>query len=130
IWDRLLELKEKGITLLITTHYMEEAQKLCDRVLIMDQASEIDSGSPTELIRKHVPPYVLELRADRSQAAGVIATAGGLSYQTSGQNLYFYGGSPEDFQGLLAARPESERILRPSSLEDVFLKLTGREIRQ
>jgi lipooligosaccharide transport system ATP-binding protein len=130
IWDRLLELKERGITLLLTTHYMDEAQKLCDEILIMDEANSIDVGTPGELIRSHVRPYVLELRASRGRTAEIIARFGHLEHQASGQNLYFYGRATEDFDELYGAYPDIEHLLRPASLEDVFLKLTGREIRQ
>jgi len=129
IWDRLLELKERGITLLITTHYMDEAQKLCDEVLIMDEARAVDVGSPAQLIRKHVPPYVMELRTDRKSASDIRQRFGQLEHQVSGQNLYFYGDTPGLFDEVIAALPEAQRILRPASLEDVFLKLTGREIK-
>lgn len=129
IWDRLLELKDRGITLLLTTHYMEEAQKLCDQVLIMDEAKAVDAGSPSSLIHKHVPPYVLELRVERGLTAGIQEQFRHLGHQTSGQNVYFYGKSPEEFDQIVSAYPDTERILRPASLEDVFLKLTGREIR-
>jgi lipooligosaccharide transport system ATP-binding protein len=130
IWDRLLELKERGITLLLTTHYMDEAQKLCDQVLIMDEARSIDVGSPPELIRSHLRPYVLELRANRGQTAEISERFGHIEHQISGQNLYFYGNTTDEFDELYGAYPEVERLLRPASLEDVFLKLTGREIRQ
>ncbi|MDO8736493.1 MAG: ATP-binding cassette domain-containing protein [Thermoleophilia bacterium] len=130
IWDRLLELKERGITLLLTTHYMDEAQKLCDKVLIMDEARSIDVGSPAELIRGHMLPYVLELRVDRKLTAEVLERFRHLEHQASGQNLYFYGNTTSEFDDLTGAYPDIERLLRPASLEDVFLKLTGREIRQ
>ena len=129
IWDRLLELKERGITLLITTHYMDEAQKLCDEIVIMDQSRRVDEGSPEELIRKHLPPFVLELRADRALAGEILGRFPEVSHQESGQNLYIYGGSTSDFDRMLAAWPQADHIIRPASLEDVFLKLTGREIR-
>ncbi|MHB8859259.1 MAG: ABC transporter ATP-binding protein [Thermoleophilia bacterium] len=129
IWDRLLDLKERGITLLLTTHYMDEAQRLCDEVLIMDQARSIDAGSPPELIRRHVHPFVLELRADRNLAAEITSRFSSMENQESGQNLYFYGSSPDDFRQLQKEYPHLERMIRPASLEDVFLKLTGREIR-
>lgn len=130
IWDRLLELKERGITLLLTTHYMDEAQKLCDEVLIMDEARSVDVGTPSELIRSHMRPYVLELRAERGRVADILSRFGHLEHQSSGQNLYFYGNATEEFNGLYGAYPDVEHLLRPASLEDVFLKLTGREIRQ
>jgi len=128
IWDRLLDLKERGITLLLTTHYMEEAQKLCDEVLIMDNARAVDRGSPLQLIKHHVPPYVLELLVERSLAAEITSRFPRLKHQTSGQNLYFYGNHDKDFNEVQARYPHLQRLLRPSSLEDVFLKLTGRKI--
>ncbi|MBE3065870.1 MAG: ATP-binding cassette domain-containing protein [Chloroflexi bacterium] len=130
IWDRLLELKERGITLLLTTHYMDEAQKLCDEVLIMDDARAVDVGSPNQLIRNHVPPYVLELRVDRQLTTKIQTRFQHFEHQVSGQNLYFYGAAADEFDQILAAYPQTEHILRPASLEDVFLKLTGREIHQ
>ncbi len=129
IWDRLLELKERDITLLLTTHYMDEAQKLCDEIIIMDNARAVDMGTPSELIGKHVQPYVLELRVHPAMAAGITRRFAHMESQTSGQNLYFYGDTAGDFDGILAAYPDVQRLLRPASLEDVFLKLTGREIR-
>lgn len=130
IWDRLLDLKEQGITLILTTHYMDEAQKLCDRVMIMDQARSVDEGSPAELIRRHCPPYVLEIRTSRALSAEIQRRFGELEHQASGQNLYFYGENASEFDDLQTAYPDLEKLLRPSSLEDVFLKLTGRELRQ
>jgi len=130
IWDRLLELKDRGITLLLTTHYMDEAQKLCDELLIMDEAHSVDVGTPSDLIRGHVHPYVLELRADRARVAEISERFADLEHQVSGQNLYFYGNTTEEFDELYGAYPNIEHLLRPASLEDVFLKLTGREIRQ
>ncbi len=129
IWDRLLDLKEQGITMILTTHYMDEAQKLCDRVLIMDRAQAVAEGSPTELVRRHTPPYVLELRTGHGMVDDILGRFGHLPHRTSGQNLFFYGDSTGRFDELLAAYPAMERLLRPSSLEDVFLKLTGRELR-
>ncbi len=129
IWDKLLELRDRGITLLMTTHYMDEAQKLCDEIIIMDEARRIDEGSPDDLIHRHLPPYVLEVRAGRALAADIRGRFPQISHQESGRSLYFYGGSSADFDGILSTWPQVERVLRPASLEDVFLKLTGREIR-
>ena len=110
IWGRLLDLKERGITLLLTTHYMDEAQKLCDKVLIMDEARSIDVGSPAELIRGHMLPYVLELRVDRRQTAEILERFNHLEHQTSGQNLYFYGNTTDEFDDLTGAYPDIERL--------------------
>jgi lipooligosaccharide transport system ATP-binding protein len=129
IWDKLLELKERGITLLLTTHYMEEAQKLCDEVLIMNEAREVDIGTPNGLIRKYLPPQVLELRVDLNAATEISKKFSHLKSQRSGQNLYFYTTDSRDFDEIIATHPQSERLVRPTSLEDVFIELTGREIR-
>ncbi|RJQ43637.1 MAG: ATP-binding cassette domain-containing protein [Gaiellales bacterium] len=129
IWDKLLELKERGITLLLTTHYMEEAQKLCDEVLIMNEGRKVDGGSPGSLIRKNVPAQVLELRVDLAAAGEAVARFPGMEHQRSGQNLYFYSRDAAEFDEIISAYPGAERLIRPASLEDVFLKLTGMEIR-
>ncbi len=130
IWDRLLELREKGITFLLTTHYMEEAEKLCDRLYIMDRGRMITDGRPFELVREHVGEFVLEIVADSRLEREIIADRPDLEGQRSGQRLYLYGVSSESLAPLVARYPDRDSRLRPASIEDVFLKLTGREIRE
>ncbi|MHB0980774.1 MAG: ABC transporter ATP-binding protein [Thermoleophilia bacterium] len=130
IWDRLLELREQGLTFLLTTHYMEEAEKLCDRLYIMDRGRIITSGRPQELVRRHVGEFVLEIVVDSRVEQEIAAELPDLERQRSGQRLYLYGSSSEELTPLVARYGERDTRLRPASVEDVFMKLTGREIRE
>ena len=130
IWDRLLELREQGLTFLLTTHYMEEAENLCDRLLIMDNGCIIARGRPLDLVREHVGEFVLELIADTRLEAEIAQAHPDLGRQRSGQRLYLYGGGAEELAPLAQRYGGRESRLRPTSVEDVFLKLTGREIRE
>ena len=130
IWDRLLELRDQGLTFLLTTHYMEEAEKLCDRLYIMDRGRIVTSGRPLELVRQHVGEFVLEIVADHEIERQIHEEHPDIAWQRSGQRLYLYGSSSEEFTPLVTRYAERETRLRPASIEDVFLKLTGREIRE
>ncbi len=130
IWDRLLSLKEQGITFLITTHYMEEAESLCDRLHIMDEGRVIVSGTPRELIARHVGEYALELLAAPAMEQEIARRWPELERQRSGQRLYLYAEDRETLLPLIEELTGRETRLRPASVEDVFLKLTGRGIRE
>jgi lipooligosaccharide transport system ATP-binding protein len=130
IWDKLLELRERGLTFLLTTHYMEEAQSLCDRLLILDRGHLIARGRPLELIRREVGEFVLEIVADGQVARRIAEQYPQLTSQRSGQRLYLYADSPGELLPLVEKLGLTESRLRPASVEDVFLKLTGREIRE
>ena len=130
IWDRLLELRERGLTFLLTTHYMEEAQSLCDRLVIMDEGRFIAQGRPLDLVREHVGEFVLELLGDATVEAAVTREFPSLETQRSGQRLYLYADRPEILAPLVDRYGARNTRLRPASVEDVFLKLTGREIRE
>jgi lipooligosaccharide transport system ATP-binding protein len=131
VWEKLRDLKRRGVTLIITTHYMEEAAQLCDRLVIMHQGRILVEGGPQELIKTHVAPVVLELTAGSLDAlADLQRAAGGLgtSSEIAGDRLILH---TEDGEALLdqvkAAGAEYEAaMLRQATLEDVFLKLTGR----
>jgi lipooligosaccharide transport system ATP-binding protein len=130
IWDRLLELRSRGLTFLLTTHYMEEAQSLCDGLIILDQGRMIARGQPLELIRDEVGEFVLEVTGDQRLEALLDRDYPGLEKQRSGQRLYLYADSSAELLPLVERLGATESRLRPASLEDVFLKLTGREIRE
>jgi lipooligosaccharide transport system ATP-binding protein len=129
IWDRLLELRSQGLTFLLTTHYMEEAENLCDRLLIMDSGCFIAGGRPLELVREHVGDFVLELVADPALEQQIGREHPEFGRQRSGQRLYLYAPTTEQLAPLVERYGSRESRLRPTSVEDVFLKLTGREIR-
>jgi len=129
IWSRLAALKTKGATLLLTTHYMEEAERLCDELVIMDQGRILDRGTPSALIRKHVEPEVIEVRDGDSAAFAAFAEARGCRLEQQGLSLYCYGHERVPLLDFLNKDPELVYLHRPAGLEDVFLRLTGRELR-
>jgi lipooligosaccharide transport system ATP-binding protein len=129
IWERLTELKLRGKTLLLTTHYMEEAERLCDDLLIMDSGRILDQGSPRQLIERHVEPEVIEVRSGGGEALQQLAEAADCRLEHMGTCLYCYTREPAQ---LIAALKDAHGLTflhRPTSLEDVFLRLTGRELR-
>jgi lipooligosaccharide transport system ATP-binding protein len=132
LWDRLYRLKQQGVTLVLTTHYMDEAEQLCDRLVVMDQGRIVAEGSPQELIRAHSPREVVELRypAGSNEArAGEVAGIGH-RHEVLPDRILIYA---DDGEAALAevhergSMPESA-LVRRSSLEDVFLRLTGRSL--
>ncbi|MDH3452693.1 MAG: ATP-binding cassette domain-containing protein [Gammaproteobacteria bacterium] len=125
IWGRLSELRAGGTTLILTTHYMEEAERLCDELVIMDHGRILSRGSPASLIAEHVEPEVIEIRGEKSIAR---FDARNCRTERMGSSLYCY---TQDPAPLLAELHDlhAQFIHRPSGLEDVFLKLTGRELR-
>jgi lipooligosaccharide transport system ATP-binding protein len=130
IWDRLLELRSQGMTFLLTTHYMDEAESLCDRLLIMDKGRVVARGGPLELVHKHVGEFVFELPATPQVEEELAAAHPELERRRSGRRLYLYACDPEQLTPLVKKYVGRESRLRPASVEDVFLKLTGREIRE
>ncbi len=130
LWSRLDELKSRGLTTLLTTHYMDEAQRLCDRLVIMDQGKILVEGAPRDLIRQHVGDSVIEVVAACEGLRRMIAERG-LPYEDLGQRLVIYSGNGEAlYRELLAEHCREGCMLRPATLEDVFLRLTGRELRE
>lgn len=130
IWQRLRELKTVGLTLVLTTHYMEEAQRLCDRLIIMDAGSILEDGSPTELIKKHIAPHVVEVHGNDittwHQQQGMQYN---LRHEKIGDTYFYYGNDVMPLLNNLANQTQLVYLHRPANLEDVFIKLTGRELR-
>jgi lipooligosaccharide transport system ATP-binding protein len=130
LWDRLFRLKQDGVTLIITTHYMDEAEQLCDRLVVMDGGKIVAEGSPVDLIRRYSTREVLELRfpPGEQDAARVQGLADRVEVLPDRLLLY-----TDDGEAALSAahnrgvRPASS-LVRRSSLEDVFLRLTGRTL--
>ena len=132
LWDRLFRLKRSGVTLIITTHYMDEAEQLCDRLVVMDHGRIVAEGSPRELIATHSTREVLELRFDVDDHAEHLADVEGVGdrVEVLPDRLLVYADDGDAALGTLAARgirPLSA-LVRRSSLEDVFLHLTGRTL--
>ena len=132
IWDRLKQLKSAGKTLILTTHFMDEAERLCDTLIVIDHGRKIAEGSPRQLIAEHIEPQVVEaydeaggdlpafVEAHRQLAGRV---------ETSGETAFFYCSDPRPLLARLAEAPGLRYVHRASNLEDVFIKLTGRELR-
>ncbi|WP_242466505.1 ATP-binding cassette domain-containing protein [Thiohalobacter sp. COW1] len=128
IWGRLMELRRRGTTLVLTTHYMEEAERLCDELVIMDQGRILDQGTANELIQRHVEPEVIEIRG-RGELLERLQPEPDCRIEQMGTSLYCYTHSSRDLMQRLQSDPELTFMHRPAGLEDVFLKLTGRELR-
>jgi lipooligosaccharide transport system ATP-binding protein len=130
IWERLKQLLAEGKTLVLTTHFMEEAERLCARLAIMDHGRFITEGSPRELILRHIEPHVVEVHGDGVMDwADREAAALAARVERSGDTAFCYATEPAQILASLAKREELRYLHRPASLEDVFLKLTGRELR-
>ncbi len=128
IWGRLAELRARGTTLILTTHYMEEAERLCDELVVMDHGRILDQGSPRALIERHVEPEVIEIRG-ADGAALEAAPPADCRLERMGTSLYCYARDPAPLLARLRADPALTFLHRPAGLEDVFLRLTGRELR-
>jgi lipooligosaccharide transport system ATP-binding protein len=129
IWSRLTELRLRGMTLLLTTHYMEEAERLCDALMIMDHGRIMDTGSPRDLIARHVEPDVIEIRGGDGDAFARFAEGRGCRLERQGSSLYCYTHEPAALLDHLRQTRGLTFLHRPAGLEDVFLRLTGRELR-
>jgi lipooligosaccharide transport system ATP-binding protein len=132
LWDRLYRLKQQGVTLIITTHYMDEAEQLCDRLVVMDKAKIVAEGSPRALIEQYAPREVVEVRFPAGVLDDVADRFEDLASRTevlADRALFYTDDAEETIAGIAAAGLEPETVLaRRSSLEDVFLRLTGRSL--
>lgn len=129
IWARLRQLKKHGKTILLTTHYLEEAERLCDVLVILDQGRIIAYGSPKQLISEYVEPSVFEIRERNAELHTLFGNIEQTSVESIGDSTYVFTSNPNDVTLQLQQQPELEYYHRPGNLEDVFLKLTGRELR-
>jgi lipooligosaccharide transport system ATP-binding protein len=129
LWQRFRQLRREGRTLLLTTHYMEEAERLCDRVLVIDGGRLVAEGTPRALVRTHVEPYVLELPAEESVRFGLDGDHAELRLLRLEETVFVYARTRERLEALLALDPEVPARLRPANLEDVFFALTGHALR-
>jgi lipooligosaccharide transport system ATP-binding protein len=130
IWQRLRQLKRQGATLILTTQYMEEAQQLCDRIVIMYQGKILKEGVPSSLIEEEIGREVAEIRIAADQDEALIAQLGGFScgHERVGDTLFFYCRDGQNLWRRLTELDLPNTVHRPATLEDVFLKLTGRSL--
>jgi lipooligosaccharide transport system ATP-binding protein len=129
IWGRLMELRRRGVTLLLTTHYMEEAERLCDELVVMDHGRILAQGSPRQLIDRHVEAEVIEVRDGDPGALATLEAQPGCRVERHGTTQYCYAQDAKPLVDRLRRESEITYLHRPANLEDVFLKLTGRELR-
>jgi lipooligosaccharide transport system ATP-binding protein len=132
IWQRLRQLKSQGTTLVLTTQYMEEAQQLCDRIVVMYQGKILKEGIPAKLVEDEIGRDVVEIRIPPEEDGKVLAelSAFPFAHERVGDTLYFY---CRDGHGLMRKLIELDlpnTLIRPATLEDVFLKLTGRSLHE
>ena len=132
LWDRLFRLKEQGVTLLITTHYMDEAEQLCDRLIVMDKGKIMAEDSPAQLIKTYSTKEVLEVRfgSDRNQEMVDVLRPLADRIEVLPDRILLYAEDGEQLLEQIAAKGihPNTSLVRRSSLEDVFLRLTGRSL--
>lgn len=135
MWERLQMLLQQGKSILLTTHFMDEAERLCSRLLVLDHGRKIAEGRPRELIAQHLEPDVVEVYGQGALAlaqAGEHAALRALAarVEVSGETVFFYTAQAAPLLSALGTFHLLRTLHRPANLEDLFLKLTGRQIRE
>jgi len=130
IWSQLRKLMQSGKTILMTTHYMDEAERLCDELFIMDNGVILDQGSPERIVKKHVEPFVVELSKSNSALIQELENLRGVRLELYGDTLFCYCHVQQEVSDVLVGYPKVAYYFRPCNLEDVFLNMTGRELRE
>jgi lipooligosaccharide transport system ATP-binding protein len=132
VWQRLAELKRQGVTIILTTHYMEEASRLCDRLVIMDHGKIVERGTPRALIEKHAGSQVVEVEWPLDQPVPELGVPDGIRrLERIGDRLLLFTPDPAATLSVLKGRlPEDTALIRPATLEDVFIHLTGRDLQE
>ncbi|MFN3376957.1 MAG: ATP-binding cassette domain-containing protein [Burkholderiaceae bacterium] len=132
MWERLQLLLQQGKSILLTTHFMDEAERLCSRLLVLDHGRKIAEGRPRELIAQHLEPEVVEVYGQGALALAGDATLRSLAarVEVSGETVFFYVKEARPLLLALEQHAHLRTLHRPANLEDLFLKLTGRQIRE
>jgi lipooligosaccharide transport system ATP-binding protein len=131
MWERLQQLLQQGKSILLTTHFMDEAERLCDRLLVLDHGRKIAEGKPRDLITQHLEPDVVEVFGGNPQdIAGSAARNHAKRVEVSGDTVFFYTDTAAPLLQVLGNIAGLRTLHRPANLEDLFLKLTGRQIRE
>jgi len=130
IWDKVRELKERGVTVIVTTHYMEEAQRLCDRLVIMETGKILVEGEPSSLIAKIIGSGVVEI-IEPNLEVEEFGKQSGWNQERADDRLFIYTNENQEVRRKLQQRfPTINSLIRDATLEDVFLKLTGRGLKE
>ena len=131
VWDEIRSLRKQGVTIILTTHYMDEAAALCDRVLIIDNGKIIETGVPQKLIKKHVGEDVLEVSYDEAVLKTLKKELPDAHIEVFGDQIRVFINQPHGvFERIVKKFPDIDLTIRNANLEDVFLKLTGRKLRE
>ncbi|OGB45151.1 MAG: nodulation factor ABC transporter ATP-binding protein NodI [Burkholderiales bacterium RIFCSPLOWO2_12_FULL_65_40] len=132
MWERLQRLVQAGTSILLTTHFMDEAERLCSRLLVLDHGRKIAEGAPRALIAEHLEPEVVEVYGAGALALAQDPALLALAARTevSGETVFFYTREARPLLDALLQHPHLRTLHRPANLEDLFLKLTGRQIRE
>jgi len=131
MWERLQLLLQRGKSILLTTHFMDEAERLCSRLLVIDHGRKIAEGRPRDLIAEHLEPDVVEAYGQGALALAQAPLARlAARVEVSGETVFFYTHDARPLLEALSERPQLRTLHRPANLEDLFLKLTGRQIRE
>jgi lipooligosaccharide transport system ATP-binding protein len=130
VWDRLFRLKQRGVTLVLTTHYMDEAEQLCDRLVVMDHGRIVAEGSPRQLIEKYSTREVVEVRFEAERAESGALSGVGERVEELPDRILVYTNDGDAAAAAISERglPSHSTLVRRSTLEDVFLHLTGRTL--
>lgn len=131
IWAKIRELKDRGVTIVLTTHYMEEAHQLCDRLVIMDRGKILAHGTPADLVKRFVGDEVVEIKSKEITNEKILERLDGCEIQSESfdGSLFIFFRSGCDVLARIAEMGIANFAHRPATIEDVFLKLTGRELR-
>jgi lipooligosaccharide transport system ATP-binding protein len=131
VWDKIRSLRKKGVTIILTTHYMDEASALCDRVFIVDNGKIIQTGAPSELIKTFAGEDVLEVEYDEEVVQTLREELPGAQVEVFGDQVRVFSKEPHGvFERIVRIFPSKKITIRNADLEDVFLKLTGRKLRE
>ena len=131
MWERLQLLLQQGKSILLTTHFMDEAERLCSRLLVLDHGKKIAEGTPRDLIAQHLEPDVVEVYGTGAlRLVDSPLRAYAARVEVSGETVFFYTQNARDLLDALGIHPNLRTLHRPANLEDLFLKLTGRQIRE
>jgi len=131
IWEQIRELRKSGATVILSTHYMDEAEQLCDRLVIMENGRFLVEGKPKDLIQEVVGPCVMEIIEPNVEGIEGYLRGAGDQVERSGDRIYVYSKECQTLQSEFRKRyPDTYSTVRPATLEDVFLKLTGRRLRE
>ncbi len=132
IWNKLRELKEQGVTILLTTHYMEEAFQICDRLIVMDKGKKILEGNPRTLLKENLERFVMEVYGVKGENTDLweCIAAAGLRQETHMDTLFIFSDGQDKLTQLGESLQDVDFYIRHSNLEDLFLKVTGRTLNE